>query len=595
MLHVTGLTKVYGDKTIFEEVSFSLRPGERLGIVGRNGCGKSSLFRLILGEEHPDEGEITMPKGYKVGHLAQHLEFTEPTIIREVCLGLPEDERDQEYRGEIILNGLGFSDDDMQKAPSEFSGGFQIRLNLAKLLLSEPNLLLLDEPTNYLDIVSVRWLTGFLRAWRNELIIITHDRLFMDAVTTDTMAIHRSAIRKMPGGSQKVLDQIKQDEILYEKSRLNDEKRRKELEEFINRFRAQAAKAALVQSKIKMLERLGKKDELMDESSLEFRFCEAAFPGKLMLEAKDLTFSYPGGPTLIQDLNLAIGKRDRIAIIGKNGKGKSTLLKLLAGELTPNGGTVEMSQNARLGYFGQTNISRLDPKLTVEAEIENANRQHHRTIVRAICGTMMFSGDDALKKIGVLSGGEKSRVLLGKILAQPANLLLLDEPTNHLDVESIEALLHSLRNYDGAVVVVTHSELLLKDLATRLVIFRGEVPEVFEHDYQYFLQKIGWDDDGTEAPSKARVEAKREEPKKEPPKDLAKVLRPLERKVTELEEKIVKLEAELKATQEKLVSTQDAKEISALSNKFKDTQDAIERNFTELERVSMELEEKRKG
>jgi ATP-binding cassette, subfamily F, member 3 len=495
MLQVSKLTKSFGERTLFEDVSFSMIRGEKLGLVGRNGTGKSTLFKLILEDEHPEAGNITIPKGYRVGHLAQHLSFTQPTALEEACLGLPEHERDLEYKAEIILAGLGFVGDDIYKSPSEFSGGFQIRINLAKLLLSEPNLLLLDEPTNYLDILSMRWLTEFLKEWRDEMILISHDRLFMDSVTTHTMFIHRGAIRKVKGPTSKLYEQVEQDEIHYEKNRLTEEKKRKELEEFITRFRAQASKATLVQSKVKMLERMGQKEQLSDEIDLDFRFCEAPFEGKFMSEVKDLSFAYPNGSDLIGALSFSISKGDRIGIIGKNGKGKSTLLKLLAKELEPSSGIVSTSQNIRMGYFGQTNISRLNPRMTVEDEIWAVNPKMPRAQVRAICGTMMFSGDDGMKKISVLSGGEKSRVLIGKILAEPTNLLLLDEPTNHLDMQSIEALIESLKTYEGAVVIVTHSELILSELTTRLVVFQGDTPNFFPHDYSYFLDKHGWGDD----------------------------------------------------------------------------------------------------
>ncbi len=589
MLQVSALNKSYGARTLFEDVTFALSPGERLGLVGRNGCGKSTLFRLILDEEHPDDGQIIIPRGYQVGHLEQHLKFTEPTILTEACLGLPLNERDQSYRGEIILSGLGFSDSDMQKAPSEFSGGFQIRINLAKLLLSEPNLLLLDEPTNYLDIISMRWLTSFLRSWPGEMMIISHDRLFLDSVTTHTMLIHRGRIRRILGGTSKLYNQITEDEEIYEKTRVNEEKKRKELEIFINRFRAQASKAALVQSKIKALERMGEKEALRDESTLDFQFCNSPFPGKTLLEGKELTFGYDPERILIEKLSLRINKGDRIGIIGKNGKGKSTLLRLLNGELTALSGSVAVNDKTSIGYFGQSNIARLNPSLTVEQEVSSANTQHVRTKVRTICGTMMFSGDDALKKVSVLSGGEKSRVLLGKILAQPTNLLLLDEPTNHLDMESIEALVTSLKEYDGAVAVVTHSELILSKLATRLVIFDGDTPQIFEHDYDYFLEKIGWGDD-EEKPSKTKKkdnDSSRDQNKNQIKKSSNK--NPANKEVAAVEKKIVDLERELKTVEEDLAkasSDGEVTKITSLSKRFNEIEKEIEIKFDELEKIS---------
>jgi ATP-binding cassette subfamily F protein 3 len=496
VLQVSDLSKQYGERVLFEGVSFGMIPGEKLGLVGRNGCGKSTLFRIIMGSEHPDSGKITTPKDYRIGHLEQHLKFTKPTVLEEACLGLPAYSRDyEEYKAEMILAGLGFSYEDMVlKSPADFSGGYQIRINLAKLLLSEPNLLLLDEPTNYLDIVSVLWLQEFLKQWEGEIIMISHDREFMDAISTHSMLIHRGAIRKIAGRTAKLYDQVLVDEEIYEKTRVNEEKKRKELELFISRFRAQASKATLVQSKVKALERMGVKQELQDEDSLDFRFNDADFPGKQMLEAKDLQFGYEEDQDLLGNLSFTLQKGERIGVIGKNGKGKSTLLKLIASEMQAKSGSLFMSPNCQIGYFGQTNISRLNPKLTVEAEILNANPMLHVTKVRAICGTMMFSGDDALKKISMLSGGEKSRVLIGKILAQPTNLLMLDEPTNHLDMESIEALVSSLKTYSGALLIVTHSEMILRELATSLIVFKGDKPEFFPHDYNYFLSKVGWEE-----------------------------------------------------------------------------------------------------
>lgn len=585
MLQISNLSKQYGDRVLFEEVSFGLIQGERLGLVGRNGCGKSTLFRLILEQEQPDSGKIIAPKGYRIGHLAQHLVFTEPTVLDEACLGLPPANReDEQYKAQIILSGLGFSYEDILKAPASFSGGFQIRINLAKLLLSEPDLLLLDEPTNYLDIISVRWLSEFLRSWRGELIMISHDRHFMDSITTHSMLIHRGEVRKIAGPTTKLYEQVMLDEEIYEKTRLNEEKKRKELEAFINRFRALASKATLVQSKIKALERMGQKEQLQDEDVLDFSFTSAEFPGKLMAEVRDISFGYENSQDLMGGLAFPIAKGDRIGIIGKNGKGKSTLLKLLAQEITASSGSLSLNPNTKIGYFGQTNISRLDPKLTIEEEISRANPRLHRTKVRAICGTMMFSSDDALKKIGVLSGGEKSRVLLGKILAEPTNLLLLDEPTNHLDMESIEALTESLKSYDGAVVIVTHSELILRELASSLVIFQGEHPRHFAHNYQYFLEKEGWEDeeDGTATKSSSKQKKQTESSAANNSSKDNKQILALEDQIMKLEEEVQKLEHKLALAYQSHNHDEAHKIVSSIEERKK----KIENKFIEIEAQS---------
>ena len=585
MLQIQGLKKSFGLQVIFDGITMQMGPGERLGLVGRNGHGKTTLFRIILGEEQPDEGNIVFPKNYRVGHLAQHLNFTEPTILEEGCLGLLPDECDDHYKVEAILFGLGFTQEDMSRAPSEFSGGYQIRLNLAKVLVSHPNLLLLDEPTNYLDIVSMRWLTNFLRNWRGEMIIISHDRDFMDGVTTHTASIHRCKLKKVAGSTEKLYAQIIQEEEIHEKMRVNDEKTRKHMEVFINRFKAKASKASVVQSRVKMMEKLPKLDKLSQIDSLDFEFRHMPFPGKVVLEAEDLTFGFEEGKPLFSNLNLMIQSKDRVAIIGKNGKGKSTLLNVMAGEFKPDAGLVRMHPQTTLGYFGQTNISRLTPTLTVEEEIGSANVLLGRTAVRNICGTMMFDGDKAEKTIEKLSGGEKSRVLLGKILANPSNLLFLDEPTNHLDMESIEALVESIQEYPGAVVLVTHSEMILREVATKLVIFHQGGVEFFPGTYDDFLEKIGWEEE----------ETKRKKPKKnkgEAGFDAAalkaqrlKALAPVKREMDALESKIGQLEVTLKKhTDDLLEASQagDADRIHHSSALVKHVQREIDQTFEAL-------------
>lgn len=577
MIQVFNLYKTYGTQILFQDASFSLGRGERLGLVGRNGSGKSTLFKLILDEEHPDEGTISAPRGYRIGHLSQHLSFSKENILEEACLGLRPEERYLEYKAEIILGGLGFSESDFKRAPSEFSGGFQIRVELAKLLLSEPNLLLLDEPTNYLDIVSQRWLIEYLRTWPDELIVISHDRDFMDSITTHSMLIYRKNFRKIKGGTQKLYDQVVTDEEVYEKTRINEEKKKKDLEIFINRFRAKASKATLVQSKIKALERMGTKEALTDEETIEFAFTSIPFAGKIHTTAKEITFGYSADEPLIDRLSFSINKGDRIGIIGKNGKGKSTLLKLLAGELRPSEGEVTHSVNTAAGYFGQTNIDRLTNSHTVEEEIGGVNQTLHRTRVRGICGLMMFDGDKALKKISVLSGGERSRVLLGKILTKPANLLLLDEPTNHLDMESIDSMIDALKEFEGALALVTHSELLLRELATRLIVFQGKRPFVFEGTYDDFLAKIGWEDIMENAPSALETKPQNGKGKK---KDPFREEQKRQREKQRLEESILALEIEIEERTKLLAEayqTGDESEIKAQTLKLNAARERLQK------------------
>jgi len=495
MIQVNNLDKCYGRQVLFEKAGFILNPGERVGLVGRNGHGKTTIFKMILGQDHPDSGSINIPKGYKIGHLSQHISFSGITVLKEACLSLQnsEDGIDETYKAEIILMGLGFTLDDFSAKPEDLSGGYQVRLNLAKVLVSDPNLLLLDEPTNYLDILSLRWLTQFLRDWKKELIIITHDRDFMDGVTTHTMAIHRCNLRKEAGPTEKVYQQLLLEEEIHEKTRVNDNKKRKETEDFINRFRAKASKASAVQSRVKALQKKDQLDKLVDIRTLDFAFRSAPFTGKLLMEVNDLSFSFDNDtPPLIDGLTFSVGKKDRIAIIGKNGKGKTTLLNLLAKELKNETGTVSHHGQLQMSYFGQTNINRLSLHKTIEEEIMDVHPEGNRGATRKICGTMMFSGDNALKKISVLSGGEKSRVLLGKLLVSPSNMLMLDEPTNHLDMESNDSLVEAIDAFNGSVILVSHSEMMLHALATRLIVFDDGKVTFFEGTYQEFLDSVGW-------------------------------------------------------------------------------------------------------
>ncbi len=621
MLRVEKLKKSYGADVLFEDVSFVVNPGERIGLVGRNGHGKTTLLKIISGVEDYDSGAVNAPRHYTVAHLSQHLEFTCPTVAAEAVSAIPPDPDgiDQSWRAEAMLQGLGFTEEDMTTDPWKLSGGYQVRLNLVKALLSEPNMLLLDEPTNYLDITSLRWLRGFLRSWRGELILITHDRGFMDSVTTHTLGIHRKRARKVAGPTAKLYEQIATEEEVYEKTRVNSEKKVREVERFIERFRAKATKASAVQSRVKALEKKERLGVLEAIRSLDFEFNYSRYSPKLAADMRGVSFSYPGGEPLINDLSIAIGKKDRIAVVGPNGRGKSTLMNLLAGVLTPSAGTIQKGEGLKTGYFAQTNVARLDPGRTVEEEMLASEPDSNRTRARTICGAMLFEGDLALKKIGVLSGGEKSRVMLGKILLSPINMLLLDEPTNHLDMDSVDSLVDALEAFDGAVVMVTHSESILESIADRLIVFdRGRV-DVFDGTYGEFLDRVGWA--GEDAPagrSRSGAEAAPESGggvgagksaacapvvnKREARKlraaimaERASVLAPVRKRTEEVEREITALEKRLpviNAELEVACNASDNAAIGELSKKLHDTESGIERLFMELEELHAEHDSK---
>ena len=598
MIQINNLSKGFGLQVLFENITCTIGRGERVGLVGRNGTGKTTLFKIILGDEHQDSGDILFPKNYKIGTLRQHLHFTEPTILAEGMLALKEDEAAfSQYKVEKMLIGLGFKEEDFERAPSEFSGGYQIRLNLAKVLLSEPDCLLLDEPTNYLDIVSMRWLAKFLREFKGELVIITHDRGFMDEVTTHTMGIWRQNLVKIKGSSEKYFEQILLEEEIYEKTRVNSEKKRKDLEEFVARFKAKASKATQAQSRMKLLEKMPEMNALSLVTTLDFEFNHKECPGKVLKEIKDISFGY-SDEFLIRDLSFPIIKGDKIAIIGKNGKGKSTLLNLIAGELQPKVGEITSNVNLLVGHFGQTNINRLHMENTIEEEIAAADPTLPMQRVKSICGVMMFSGDLAKKKIKVLSGGERARVLLGKLLARPTNLLLLDEPTNHLDQESVEALNLELQNYPGAVVIVTHSEGMLREVATSLIVFHHGKVEFLRENYDDFLKKIGWEEEaGSDAPKKSSDKVSFKDIKRlrsETIIERSREITPFKKKMEMLEKEIMSKEIEQKNLEEALIelsASTDSKKIQDTSLKLGQIKRRVDKAFEELTEITEKHDE----
>lgn len=629
VIQIQNVTKSFGVQVLLDGASLLIGDHERVGLVGRNGCGKSTLFKMILGQECLDGGNIDIPKKYTLGYLQQHLNFTHATVHEEACSVLKPNEDGwlEEHKVEAILFGLGFDEESMHKSPMLLSGGFQIRLNLAKVLAAEPDMLLLDEPTNYLDIVSMRWLSRFLRSWKGEVLLITHDHHFMDEVCTHTAGIFRHKIRKVKGTVEKLRETIAEEEEVAQRTQENEAKKKEQLEKVIERFRYKAAKAAMVQSKIKAAAKLATGERLTHERNLEFSFTEAGFPGKRMLQIKGISFAYPNkgedgtvqgmGPELITDLTMEVFKGDRIAVIGPNGRGKTTLLNLIAKELQPTAGEISYNPNLQINYFGQTNINRLNLDNTVEEEIASAIEEvSQKSRARGLAGLMMFSGDAALKKVKVLSGGERSRVLLGKILASACNMLLLDEPTNHLDMESIESLIDALEDYEGTALVVTHDEELLHAFANRLVVFDGGTCRIFEGTYADFLEKVGWSsekkpggansanikvsnidvkgDSGANRADNAAPSAKEDrKARADYIAERSKVIKPLEKKLAKIEEDIAKAEALGGELEAKLVAASesgDGNAITAIAKDMDDNKKVVDSLYEDWEKTSAELE-----
>ncbi|WP_415397000.1 ABC-F family ATP-binding cassette domain-containing protein [Sulfurimonas sp. CS5] len=597
MIQLNNISKSFSSQELFSNLNFKLNSGNRVGLVGRNGSGKSTLFKLILGEESSDSGEIIIPKGYRIGTLKQHLTFSESTLREEAALALEEEMKYDVYRVEKILFGLGFAQEDLDKNPLSFSGGYQIRINLAKLLVTEPNLLLLDEPTNYLDIVSLRWLKSFLCSFEGEVILITHNRDFMDSISTHTMGIVRKSLKIIPGDTHKFYEQLQANDELHTKQKISQDKKVKELEEFITKNKARASTAALAQSKVKQLEKMDRLEDLNFDNSLEFDFNFKDTPAKVLLDVKDLKFGYTPQNILFDKISFTLQKGECLGIIGKNGKGKSTLLNTIAGELKQLSGEINFHSTTSFAHFGQTNIAHLSDKNTVMDEIYVGNPKLSEASVRSICGGMMFSGDAAKKKISLLSGGEKSRVMLGQIIAREVNTLFLDEPTNHLDMESIEALTNAIKNFKGSVIIVTHSEELLRRVCDRLIIFAKNGAEYFDGGYDDFLEKIGWEDEEQIQKVKAAPKGNQKKNKKlraEMVRERNKITSPLKKKVEKLESKIMKTEELLELHHEELIEVSnsgDSSKLMELSKLVSDEEASVEEMFQELEIAQTELDE----
>jgi ATP-binding cassette subfamily F protein 3 len=512
VLNVAGVSKRYGGQIVLDSVTWGVPQGARVGLTGPNGAGKSTLLRIIAGEIEADSGAIALPKGWAVGYLPQHVlgargvtvlehamtafadlhavEARRATLEHELATVPPEDDRytaimdrymaiceewdrrgryDTESEAERVLVGLGFSEDDFLRDCAELSGGWQMRVALAQLLLRRPDVLLLDEPTNYLDIEARTWLEEFLVAYPGTIIMVAHDRYFLD-VTVDRIAevLHGKVTEYLTNYSRYLIER----ETRLELARAAYETQKQEIERiesFISRFRYQASKAALVQSRVKQLEKI---DRLPPpdghERTLKLRLPEAQRSGRAVLTLKGAAKHY-GAHAVYEAADVLIERGQRVALVGPNGAGKTTLLKLLAGVLALDAGERAVGHNVRLGYFAQDHAEMLDESRTVLEEVLAKASIDVAPYVRGLLGAFLFSGDAVDKRVGVLSGGERSRLALAKLLLEPVNCLLLDEPTNHLDLTAKEVLLEALRGYTGTIVIVAHDRYLLDELPTQVL------------------------------------------------------------------------------------------------------------------------------
>jgi ATPase subunit of ABC transporter with duplicated ATPase domains len=537
MIAFSDVSKQYGRQVLFVDASFQLNPGEKVGLVGPNGSGKTTLFRMITGEEQPDEGEVSVPKKMTIGYFRQDVsEMSGRSVLDEAiagsgrlgalhheleeiehALGDPDkaDEMDRvlarfgevqeeyehlggyalESRTREILHGLGFEDDRIDGDVGELSGGWKMRVAMARVLLGEPEVLLMDEPTNHLDIESIIWLESFLKSRTGALLMTSHDRDFMNRIVTKIAEIDGGEITTYSGN----YDFYERERAIREANREAAYARQQAMlakeQRFIERFAAHAAKAAQVQSRVKALEKIEKIELPKKRKVVKFEFRPPPRSGELVATLESVTKTY-GKRTIHDHLNLVIRRGERWSVMGKNGAGKSTLLKMIAGAVEPDSGDVKLGASLKMGYFAQQALDLLDPDLTVEEQLRKDFPHESIGVLRNLAGAFQFSGDEIDKKIRSLSGGEKTRLVIARMLLDPPNFLVLDEPTNHLDLATKEMLLESLADFDGTMVFVSHDREFLRGLSNRVLELGGESgvdphPHAYPGSYIEYVARTG--------------------------------------------------------------------------------------------------------
>ncbi len=643
MVSVNDISVHFGGRTLFEDISFLINKQDRIGLAGRNGAGKSTLLRIIAGEQSPDSGEVTRPNNFGIGYLPQDMSLAAgKTVFEEAASAFSEvmelekkiaqvneaissrtdyesesymqllhDLHDHSDRMNLLggyslhadientLIGLGFERSDFTRNTGEFSGGWRMRIEIAKLLLKKPDLLLLDEPTNHLDIESIRWLEEFLQDYFGAVIMVSHDKAFLDNITTRTIEITMGRIYDYKGNYSKYLRLRKERKESQIQAAKNQQRYIEKTEALINKFRAKKNKAAFAQSLIKKLDKLEivEVDE-EDTANIHFKFPPAPRSGRLMALAEDVTKRY-GEKTVFSRVNFKIERGDRVAFVGRNGEGKTTMSRIIVGEEKCEG-HFKVGESTITGYYAQNQAEILNGEKTVYETIDEAAQGETRKNIRAILGSFLFSGDDVFKKVKVLSGGEKGRLAMCKLLLQPHSLLVLDEPTNHLDMRSKEVLKNALIQYTGTLVLVSHDRDFLQGLTNRVFEFRGGNVKQHIGDISEYLRerKVESFRQIEEAGQKAKPKKEKDEEKKDDrweKKQQEKYLRELQTKISKQEKKIEKLEAEIRAIDEKLMDPEQYQQV--LSDKgvfanYEKLKKQLEAEMEKWEELSKQLTEK---
>ena len=606
MLQLKNVNKQFADQVVLGNVDWHVRPTDRVGLCGENGAGKTTLLRLLAGQSEVDAGKVQLARGTTVGYLPQEgLEHTGRDLFTEVRSALAEllsveselqslenkisretMQADLDRYSELqeifrqrggytmqadigrVLKGLGFAEDDWTRPCEHFSGGWQMRIALAKLLLQKPNLLLLDEPTNHLDLPARDWLEGYLAAYPHAVILVSHDRFFLDQVVTRIVEIWHAKLTDYPGNYSRYLMAREERVSALREAKARQDEEIARTEAFINKFRFNANKAALVQSRVKQLEKIERIELPPERKKIGFSFPAPPKGGKLSVHLEKVSHGY-GDLAVLEDVSLAVERGERIALVGANGAGKSTMMRLLAGVEEPRDGLREEGHNMVMAYFAQDQARTLDPQLSVLEQITRAAPFDMVPQVRNLLGAFLFHGDDVHKKVSVLSGGERNRLALAILLLRPANLLLLDEPTNHLDIASKEVLLQALKGYKGTLVFVSHDRYFVDALANRVVEVAARRATSYLGNYEDFLQyKSG---EGDLSHSTLRVEQIHTEESAQNGK-IGRLVSHAERKAARREEK--KRQKELAGVESKIEALE--KEITELTVKMQDPAMAID-------------------
>ena len=603
MLTVAGMSKAYGGRVLFDDVTLQVNREDRIGLVGPNGAGKTTLFSLILGETPADGGEVSMERGVKLGYLPQEsAPFGDETVIElatavtpdfvklrriikaweadhPVEAAHPEEVHDDvhdryneldgyrlEAKAKQILAGLSFREKDFDRPAREMSGGWVMRAHLARLLTLEPDLLMLDEPTNHLDLEALLWFQGYLQNYPGAIVVISHDREFLNSLVGSIVEIRQSKLMRYRGDYDEFLVQREAAEQQLMAAYKNQQREIAHMMQFVNRFRAKASKAAQAQSKLKAVERMDKIEAPTDDNAkIKFSFPQPQRSGQRVIALKDIHQAY-GQNVVYRGMDFEAERGQRTVLVGPNGAGKSTLLKILGGVLQPQSGTRELGHNAKSGYYSQYRVDMLDPTRTVLDEALDTPQRITEQFVRTLLGSFLFRGDDVFKKVSVLSGGEKSRLALVKLLLDPPNLLLMDEPTTHLDMSSIDALLYALDQFEGTLIFISHDVYFIRALADHVVHINAGRITHYAGDYQYYLDKTkavsarealtagarsevtSKTNDarpGVDRKEQKRLEAEQRQARSNKRKGQQQLVHKLEKQVAELEQRQTELTADL--------------------------------------------------